>query len=193
MDNDEFSKHESEPSRPPLDHKKLEAAALEYLGRYATSSVNLGRVLRRRIERHRIRHRVETPDGDALVARIVLDCVQHGYVDDQRYARDRAAVLWRAGRSKRYIEGYLGSKGISRDSASEAVQHAHQESGGSDFEAALTYAKKRKFGPFRKDISKPMSRDQSERQLAALARQGFSYAIARKIISADQLDDLNDS
>lgn len=196
MDEKESTSREHSRARrpqPPLDYSALEAAALEYLGRYATSSANLGRVLARRVERHRIRHHIESPDAEALIARVVRECVGHGYVNDDRYAKDKAVQLWRGGRSRRYIEGYLASKGISRELASAAVSHAHKEEGGDDFGAALTYAKRRRFGPFRKDLSEPLSRERQEKQLAALARQGFSYAIARRIISAETPAGLSDS
>lgn len=181
------------PPGKPLDYRTLEAAALQYLGRYASSGANLRRVLERRVERHRLRHRVESPDAAALIARIVRECLENGYVDDQRYARDKAAVLWRAGRAKRYIESYLASKGIARDLANEAVDYAHKEAGGGDYEAAVTYAKKRKFGPFRRDLGEPLSTGQAAKQLAALARQGFSYAIARRIVEAATVGALADA
>jgi regulatory protein len=52
-----------------------------------------------------------------------------------------------------------------------------------ELEAAATYARRRRLGPHRRD---PEARaERRERDLAALARAGFSYAIAQQIIDAD--------
>ena len=49
--------------------------------------------------------------------------------------------------------------------------------------AALAFARRRRLGPFRTTASRAEHR---EKDLAKLARQGFAYETARRIIDADE-------
>jgi regulatory protein len=104
-----------------------------------------------------------------------------GYLDDTAVARARAAGMRRAGRSKRVISQKLGAKGIDREQAAEALAAADGADENAELRAAVRLAARRRLGPYRKG-----ARDEStlKRDLAALARGGFSYAIARAVASA---------
>ena len=54
-------------------------------------------------------------------------------------------------------------------------------------EAAVNYARRRQLGPF---FTGKVLDDTREKQLAALARAGFSYDIARRVIDAESEEDL---
>ena len=51
--------------------------------------------------------------------------------------------------------------------------------------AAVTLAKRRRLGPF---AAKPPDGEQREKHLAALARAGFSYDVARRVIDGKDID-----
>jgi len=62
--------------------ESLERAALHYLERYASSAVNLRRVLMRRVLRAAEAHGSEPADGAALVDALVARVRQGGLLDD---------------------------------------------------------------------------------------------------------------
>ncbi len=51
-------------------------------------------------------------------------------------------------------------------------------------QAAWAYAKRRRIGPYRLEEKRA---DNRERDLASLARQGFSFGLARRIVEADEV------
>jgi len=56
-----------------------------------------------------------------------------------------------------------------------------------DLAAALAFARRRRLGPYRASAARGAHRT---RDLAALGRQGFAYALARRVIEAADLADL---
>lgn len=170
------------PSPPPaVTPAALETAALDYLERYASSVANLRRVLMRRIERAARAGTIERSDGRARVEAIVERLADRRLVDDGAYADGRARSLARQGRSRAAIARTLAAKGVEPD-AIEAALTALAESGETDVQAALRFARRRRLGPFRAPKERAARRD---RDLAALGRAGFSYEVARRVVDAE--------
>ena len=165
---------------PAVTPAALEAAALHYLERYASSVENLRRVLMRRIERAARAGAIERADGRARVADIVERLRQRRLVDDAAYADGRARSLSRQGRSRAMIARRLAAKGV-EVSAIEAALETLAEAGETDVQAALRFARRRRLGPFRAAKERAVRRD---RDLAALGRAGFSYEVARRVVDA---------
>ncbi|SDH38142.1 regulatory protein RecX [Roseospirillum parvum] len=174
------------PRRPPrpLTPERLEKSALAYLERYASSAENLRRVLMRKVARV-ARHHPTDPDQaaewiDALVARYL----KAGLLDDQTYAEGRARSLTRQGASARRIAATLAAKGVERDhiDAALASRDDGEDAAEADRAAAFTYARRRRLGPYRAPDKRAEHR---HKDLAALARQGFSSDTAHAVIDAD--------
>ncbi len=166
-----------------IDAARLERAALFYLERYSSSSASLRRVLLRRIERV-CRARGEDAAPYAPIADdIVRRAVASGLVDDRLYAQGKVASLRRRGQSARMIAAKLAARGIEFDLAAAAIASHDQARDTDDGAAALALARKRRLGPFRHD---PAERsDRRDRDLAVLARAGYAYDIARRVIDGD--------
>lgn len=167
-----------QPRQPrPVTSAYLDRAALAYLGRFASSAENLRRVLTRKVER-RCRLRGEDPAPFLpLVKEVVRRCVRIELVNDRAYAEGRVASLRRRGSSSRLIGAKLSAKGVSREMIAGALEADHD----AEDEAAWALARRRRLGPFR-------LRDRSvfrEKDLAALARAGFGFALARKVIDGE--------
>ena len=159
--------------RRPLDAKALEAAALRYLSQRGASRAQLARVLQRRVDRDARRREVEAPpEASEWIEAVLAKMESWGYLDDAKYAADKAKAMRRRGASRRKIEAKLAEKGIDRGLAEEAFG---EEERGAEQEAALRLVRRRRFG-----------RDPERRQkeLAALARAGFSYATAKAALDA---------
>ncbi|MCR9256945.1 MAG: recombination regulator RecX [Alphaproteobacteria bacterium] len=171
--------------RPPkLDEGPVKRAALAYLERYAASSEMLTRVLMRRIERAERRGaKVDREAAEETVRQVVERFREAGLIDDKAFAEAKADSLRRRGESARAIRLKLGQKGLGRDLVDEALESADRDAGAdAEREAAFAYARRRRIGPYRPAAARADNRD---RDLAALARRGFGYDIAKTVIDGD--------
>ena len=161
--------------RPEL----LERWALAYLGRYASSSANLRRVLLRRARR-RAPGSPEAVAGivDALVERYRLS----GLLDDAAYAIARVQSLHRRGESTARIRARLAAKGVENSVAAEAVRTLRAEAADPDLAAACAFARRRRLGPYRRVVADPA------RELGIFARAGFARRVAERVLACADID-----
>lgn len=170
----------------------LENAALYYLQRYASSAENLKTVLRRKTDRSCHFHKVTPDEFYPLIDTLVTRYITAGLIDDTVYARGKAASLRRQGKSSRIIEMKLTQKGLSRTHIEQALEDADQHHEDAELNAAITLARRKKIGCFR---TKPYQDKIAEtrKEMAAMARAGFSFDIAKRALeidaSADDFDD----
>ena len=182
----------SRPSRP-LTRQHVDNAALRYLGRFANSAENLRRVLLRRLIR--AGHRPDDPEYriasrwiDETVARLCANSA----LDDGKYAEAQAISLSRRGVAVRNIAVRLAAKGIAAELIEAALARFQNQGGNADLKAAARFARRRRLGPCRAESERKATR---QKDIAALARQGFSHDIARRIVDAadrDALDSIAD-
>ena len=104
-----------------------------------------------------------------------------GVLDDRTYATARALSLHRRGASARAIRANLLAKGVPGDLIDEALGALSEEAAEAELAAAVTYARRRRLGPFRDTDARPEAR---QKDLAALSRAGFSYGVALKVVDA---------
>jgi regulatory protein len=162
------------------DQATLEAAALDYLGRFAASREMLRRVLARRIERAAHAGLMDREDGRLLVERVVARIVASGLVDDDGFAVLKARSLIRRGKGASHVKSALAARGIAAESAAQALAELAEEIPDIGRTAAVNLARRRRLGPFR-----PMARaEYRDRDLATLGRAGHSFEIARWIVDA---------
>ncbi|MEE1612932.1 regulatory protein RecX [Microvirga sp. CF3016] len=160
----------------------LQRAALAYLERYASSAENLRRVLRRKVDK-RCRLRGEDPaEFHELIDEVVAKSLRSGLIDDTRYAQARVATLRRRGGSARAIQAKLSAKGVDRSTIAEALEG---EDGDEEQAAARAFARRRKLGPFRPGERAPYR----DKDLAAMARAGFRFDVARNVIDQESTED----
>ncbi len=162
-----------EPKSPPkpLDAARLEAMALHYAARFATTQAKLEDYLRRKL-----RERGWDGEGAAPVAAIAARFVEAGYVDDAAYARAKTGSLLRRGYGMRRVGQALSAAGIGEEYRAEVKPGEAKQRA-----AALALARKRRFGPFAVD---PPDRPLREKQLAAMLRAGHPLDSAREMINA---------
>jgi regulatory protein len=179
---DETGKPARKPPRK-VSPAYLQRAAMSYLERYASSAENLRRVLRRKVDK-RCRLRGEDPaEFHELIDEVVAKSLRIGLIDDTRYAEARVATLRRRGGSARAIQAKLSAKGVDRATIATALEG--QE--GDEEQAARAFARRRRLGPFRPGERAPYR----DKDLAAMARAGFRFDVARAIIDAeaDEIED----
>ncbi|MBD2747469.1 regulatory protein RecX [Microvirga sp. BT688] len=159
----------------------LQRAAMSYLERYASSAENLRRVLRRKVDK-RCRLRGEDPaEFHEMIDEVVARSLKIGLIDDTRYAEARVATLRRRGGSARAIQAKLSAKGVDRGTIAAALEGEE----GDEAQAARAFARRRKLGPFRPGERAPYR----DKDLAAMARAGFRFDVARSIIEGEREED----
>ena len=93
----------------------------------------------------------------------------------------KAHSLRASGRSSRVIAQKLRMKGVAADVVTQKLADATAEL--SEEEAARIWARKKRLGPFRTNAQ--TREENRQRDLASLARAGFSFGIAKKVIDAE--------
>ncbi|MBJ6759635.1 RecX family transcriptional regulator [Myxococcaceae bacterium JPH2] len=167
------------PKQPrKVSPRYLENAALHYLKRYAATVSQLQRVLERRVDRSLRCHGGDRAEALGWVRALTEKLVRNGLVNDPAYAEMKAHALRASGRSARVITQKLRMKGIAPEVVAQKLALATEDV--SEEAAARIWARKKRLGPFRRDLS---TREENRRRdLAALARAGFSFATAKKLV-----------
>ncbi len=158
------------------------AAALDYLGRHASSAENLRRVLRRRALRE-ARRAGREPDRSAVapaIEAVMARLVRAGLIDDTGYAAQRAETLHRRGEPARRIRARLTAKGVAAEAIDGAIGDLRQRDPDADFRAACRFVRRRRLGPMRPKAGRQAAH---RRDLAALGRAGFDYPTARRALA----------
>lgn len=168
-----------------LSERGLENAAVYYLRRFPSTEENLRRVLHNKVRRERAR-RDDAPDldADAVIDVIVKRMRDAGLVDDEGYARGMAESLHRRGMPERAIRQRLRHKGAPREAIDAALERLREQHQAPDEEAAWALARRKRLGPYRHD--EEQRRERRERDLGAMARAGYSFALARAVIDAEE-------
>jgi regulatory protein len=173
--------------------KYLRNSALYYLERYASSSGHLRRLLLAKVARSARAYdsdpEMDAEAGAAAVEALIAELLGAGLLDDARYAGERARILHRRGASARAIRAGLLAKEIEADDIDRALAGLREEAAEPELAAALTYARRRRLGPYRAAGAREGRR---EKDLAALGRKGFGYDLARRVIETDDLAELED-
>ncbi len=168
------------PPPKPLDAAKLQALALHYAARYATTAAKLRSYLQRKL-RDRPWEGAAPPDPQALVARLV----DVGYVDDAAWAAAKRRTMSNRGLGERRVSQALNAAGISSEDATPEAEDEDTPDNGTA--AALRFARRRRLGPFAREgaASDPApDSGTARRALAAMLRAGHDHGLARRILAA---------
>lgn len=157
----------------------LDNAALHYLGRFASSSGNLRRILLRKLARA-AGEGGDAAEGARLVDELIARYLRNGLLDDRAYAAQAAASLARRGTSRFAIGGKLAQKGVAAELVKETLA-ALNGGGANEIAAACALARRRRLGPYRPAGARAEWR---RKDMATLARAGFSLDLARRVLAA---------
>jgi len=171
----------------------LERAALFYLERYSSSAENLRRVLDRKVRRSIQEHgEPEAAKAAKWIAVVLAKLQRNGLLNDRTFAESRVRSLYAAGKSLGRIRQTLAAKGVLKADIEAALERLRDEAETpiSDLPAAAAYARRRKLGPYRADAAQ--RREMRQKDLGALARRGFSQAVASTILNAESVSALEE-
>ncbi len=162
---------------PRFDQAALLRFAHWYLERWAASRTMVESALKRRCAKAVRAELLEREAAAELIAAVLAKLTADGLVRDDLYAEARAGRLARRGKPRGRIAADLAQRGID----AETSAHALSEAGVDDLVAAKVYARRRRLGPHRLEGRA----DHRNRDIAALARAGFSSSAAHAAIDGD--------
>tara|TARA_E500000318_G_scaffold109618_1_gene123019 strand:+ start:779 stop:1498 length:720 start_codon:yes stop_codon:yes gene_type:complete len=188
-----------DPKRPrKVTRDYLMNYATWYLERFTASRARLEKLMRGKIRISAAEYGTDPEEAVQWMNSVLSACEKAGFINDDAYAKGRARSLLRKGKAIRVIAADLSARGIAAhqidqaitDLKAEAEQAAYEDVRGTDpnIAAAAAYARRRRLGPWRRPDIREEKRD---KDMAALARQGFGYDTATRIINSD-LEELSD-
>jgi regulatory protein len=178
----------------PITAKYLQNAAAFYLERYPSTAEGLRRVLSRRVRRAQMLEAPVMENVKQAIDAIVTKFVDAGVIDDRAFAQTKARSLHRRGTSTRHTRQKLRVAGIDGETLDKAMvaldEELHTDPRQRERRAAAALARRRRLGPYRPAKDR---KDNRTRDLATMARAGFDYDVARKVIDAPTPDALDET
>lgn len=178
-------KRTGRPAPGKVTEKRLNNVALHYLARYSATSDSLRKVLMRRVAASVRAHGTDPDEGGAWVEALIGKFQGLGYLDDRAYAENRARSLLARGTPARAVAMRLREKGVGAEDIEAALEAAREDAADLDLAAAAALARRRRLGPYR---DRGIRVERREKDLAALARAGFGYDLARRVVDAESVD-----
>jgi regulatory protein len=195
MDKHKSKQTETKPEkrRPKIPKKITETylhnAGLYYLQRFAASKAQFTEIMLRKVKKSCLHHKEQEESVCRKMVETLADKFeQSGLLNDDLYAQGQIASLRRRGFSRRAILQKLRQKGLKSEKINEKLDWHEAEtentpSEDGDLNAALTLARRKKIGPFQGE-----KKTDPKKAMAALARAGFSYQIARQVLDIQEDD-----
>lgn len=192
--NKEKAQNNKREFKPPkkITDRYLHNSGLAYLQRFPASSAHFKSVMMRKIDKS-CRHHTEQnrDDCEVLLNALTVKFQDMGLLDDTAYLQGMVTSLRRRGLAARQIEMKLMQKGLDKEDIINTIRQYDSDElddeYNGDFHAALIFARKKRLGPYDKT-----QRHTPEKSFASLARAGYSYDIAKKVIemSDDELEEI---
>ncbi len=170
----------AEKQREPLTRLKVEQMALAYVNRFDCTAAKLKRHLA-----ERVRKQGGNENAEAWIAELVERYLGSGVLNDVRFAKNLATQLTTRGKSSRMISQKLAMRGVSSEVAQELMATRRQDEPNAELDAARAFARKRRLGSHRDPEKRAENR---QKDLASLARQGFSFDTAKKALEVETSD-----
>jgi len=164
------------PPAPPLTPAALERSALWHLSRRALTTAELRSALLKKAQRH-----APTPESGAWIDALLARFASSRLLDDASTARGRVESGRARGWSRRRIEQRL--RGVDAETRADAFAHADDPAARADgvtaeLAAARVFVAK-----------KSLRAKHPDKAMAALARQGFAYAVAKAALAEPPPED----
>jgi regulatory protein len=170
-----------------ITESSLRNIAIYYLQRFASSKENLKLVLKRRVMNSARYHDIDIKETSFWIEALVKQLAKSGMVDDQVYAEGKMRALFRHGVSPKKIAQRLTQKGVNSGLVQQVMNKLHTETPNPNLSAAKKLVKRRRLGPYRQPDKREERKD---KDLATVARAGFDFQTACKVIYAVSIEEL---
>lgn len=173
----EFKRKERRPPKRPSP-SYFENVALWYLQKYSATEALLRKTLERRVYKAKaVYDDLNLNEIEGWIVATIEKMRGLGYVNDAAYEEQKIQSLRRAGGSKRKIEQKLAEKGL------RVTLPSDEEA---ELAAAIAYVRRRRLGQWRTRVLEKAA----DKDLAAMARAGFSRTTAQQALREAQPDRL---
>lgn len=165
-----------------ITFNRLYNIALYYLSRYDASSDKVRQMLLRRLTKLKNLKEDIPEQSEQWIEDVIVRLQELGYVNDERYIENQVRILSAAGKSKQFILSKLSQAGLKK----EHIRACLEKNDINDLSNARRYVYKKKMGYLRPQKNRA---DFHQKDLATLARAGFSYEIAKQALSNPSEDE----
>ena len=165
----------------PISEQRLYNITLFYLERFDASALKVKQMLERRIQKEKAKGAIVPRNTQELIQNVISRIQNLGYINDERFAQNQIKKLCSTGKSKSFILNKLKQAGITAEIAKNLLSEFDKKNESSDLTRAEQWLKKHRKGQFRSKNAD----DFYQKDLAALARAGFSYDVAQKALKTN--------
>mgnify|MGYP001793604516 CR=1 FL=1 len=177
---------EKRPRKPVEPTPKwLRDQALRYLNRFPATSHKMARHLREKATPQLEHFDLSEEKLMEDVGKVVADMIKAGFINDSEFAASKARIMARQGRSVAQIGLKLQEMEFSEADQAQALDKLGEDKNALDRRAAARFVKRRRFGPYKPEETRGERRN---KELASLARQGFSFDVATRVIDAENVE-----
>jgi len=186
----EHLKLESQKKKVPrkVTAKSLENAGLYYLQRFPSSCENFRRVMMRRVNRSARYYNTNPEVGAKIIDVLIKKFIKIGLLNDLRYAEFKVINFRRRGLSERMIRAKLAERRVSTEVINDIFQLLNSNNSDLELNASIIFSRRTRLGAFRGSQDKHQKF--REKDMAKLARAGFSYNVAQKILGIETREEL---
>ena len=180
------SREKRKPKKPT--ERYLTNVAKWYIDRYRPCSGGLRRTLMKRVNSGLREHGGEREEALETMEAVIKKMLDNGSINDEVFARGWVKRYHRRGVTRRDIANRMRVKGVPREITDRAIREMEEaQEHDPALQAAVAYVRRRRFGPWRMDPNRREVR--REKDLAAMARAGHRYTVAKKVLGRETLED----
>ena len=146
--------------------------AINYLSKYSSSKTNLERILKNKIRRTNIEKKEKFTLYNSI-PEIIHKLEKNNFINDYNYSVSKVNIFILNGKSKTFIKNYLFKKGIDEKLFLKIFTELDEQDSCWETKSARIFARKKNF---------QKNKNNNKKNLSKMARAGFSYEIAKKIL-----------
>ena len=158
--------------------------SLSYVEKYSPSRQQIKTYLLKKYLKQSISS-VKKQDIIDLIDVVLSDLEKTKFISDKFYSDSKAKNLIQRGTSINRIRNYLISKGIQDRYIKETINKINENNEDQDFFSAIKICKKKRIGPSRTEVNRPLF---FKKDISLLARNGFDFETSKKVMDLKKDD-----
>ena len=158
--------------------------SLSYVEKYSPSKQQIKTYLLKKYLKQSISS-VKKQNIIDLIDVVLSDLEKTKFISDKFYSDSKAKNLIQRGTSINKIRNYLISKGIQDRYIKETINKINENNEDQDFFSAIKICKKKRIGPSRTEVNRPLF---YKKDISLLARNGFDFETSKKVMDLKKDD-----